>query len=224
MGRVNLSLVGWRRLPRHCRMYTKMRGRRSPPLQLQECSRPNPDGGKGKRLVSLAGGKPRLPRLVQGVFQISNCRKETCARLSIPQVWIPYCSSDEHAGNRDASAETANLHFNGKNIVADVVDQLMADHLAGQQIEKIVIIGFSAGGAGVARNCDFMADRLAALGSTAQVLFHISGKQLKNCIVKVMCIMDGADFEPYWMTNRCDLILDERESAEFWVRSGFEPF
>ena len=29
--------------------------------------------------------------------------------------------------------------------------------------------------------------------------------------------MDGADFEPYWMTNRCDLILDERESAEFWV-------
>ena len=30
--------------------------------------------------------------------------------------------------------------------------------------------------------------------------------------------MDGADFEPYWMTNRCDLILDERESAEFWVR------
>merc|ERR1712088_895839 len=115
-------------------------------------------------------------------------------------VWIPYCSSDEHAGNRDASAETANLHFNGKNIVADVVDQLMAHPLAGQEIEKIVIIGFSAGGAGVARNCDFMADRLAALGSTA----------------KVMCIMDGADFEPYWMTNRCDLILDERESAEFW--------
>ena len=35
---------------------------------------------------------------------------------------------------------------------------------------------------------------------------------------KVMCIMDGADFEPYWMTNRCDLILDERESAEFWVQ------
>ena len=101
----------------------------------------------------------------------SNCRKETRARHSIPQVWIPYCSSDEHAGNRDASAETANLHFNGKNIVADVVDQLMADPLAGQQIEKIVIIGFSAGGAGVARNCDFMADRLAALGSTAKVFF-----------------------------------------------------
>ena len=140
-------------------------------------------------------------------------------------MYVPYCSSDEHAGNRDASAETANLHFNGKNIVADVVDQLMAHPLAGQEIEKIVIIGFSAGGAGVARNCDFMADRLAALGSTAEVLFHISGiTSLKNCIIKVMCIMDGADFEPYWMTNRCDLILDERESAEFWVRSGFEPF
>merc|ERR1712130_657058 len=115
------------------------------------------------------------------------------------KVWVPYCSSDEHAGNREASAETANLHFNGKNIVADVVDQLMADHLAGQQIEKIVIIGFSAGGAGVARNCDFMADRLADLGSTA----------------KVMCIMDGADFEPYWMTNRCDLILGENTPGSF---------
>ena len=47
-------------------------------------------------------------------------------------MWVPYCSSDEHAGNRDASAETANLHFNGKNIVSDVVDQLMAHPLAGQ--------------------------------------------------------------------------------------------
>ena len=142
-------------------------------------------------------------------------------------MYVPYCSSDEHAGNRDASAETANLHFNGKNIVADVVDQLMAHPLAGQEIEKIVIIGFSAGGAGVARNCDFMADRLAALGSTAKVIFPFSCRRVKSfrkCIVKVMCIMDGADFEPYWMTNRCDLILDERESAEFWVRSGFEPF
>merc|ERR1711872_557822 len=83
------------------------------------------------------------------------------------KVWIPYCSSDEHAGDRVASAETANLHFNGKNIVADVIDQLMAHPLAGQEIEKIVIIGFSAGGAGVARNCDFMADKFAALGSTA---------------------------------------------------------
>ena len=110
----------------------------------------------------------------------SNCRKKTRPRHSTPQVWIPYCSSDEHAGNRDASAETANLHFNGKNIVADVVDQLMADPLAGQQIEKIVIIGFSAGGAGVARNCDFMADRLAALGSTAKVFFLISGKRFKK--------------------------------------------
>ena len=129
---------------------------------------------------------------------------------------MPYCSSDEHAGNRDASAETANLHFNGKNIVSDVVDQLMAHPLASQTIEKIVIIGFSAGGAGVARNCDFMADKFAALGSTAKVVFFpFLGKLKKHS--KVMCIMDGADFEPYWMTNRCDLILDERESAEFWV-------
>ena len=101
-------------------------------------------------------------------------------------MWIPYCSSDEHAGNRVASAETANLHFNGKNIVADVVDQLMADHLAGQQIEKIVIIGFSAGGAGVARNCDFMADRLADLGSTAEVFspFLLHDKYFQQIVVR----------------------------------------
>ena len=95
-------------------------------------------------------------------------------------MWVPYCSSDEHAGNRDASAETANLHFNGKNIVSDVVDQLMAHPLAGQTIEKIVIIGFSAGGAGVARNCDFMADKFAALGSTAKVVVFFIPRKTQN--------------------------------------------
>ena len=93
---------------------------------------------------------------------------------------MPYCSSDEHAGNRDASAETANLHFNGKNIVSDVVDQLMAHPLAGQNIEKIVIIGFSAGGAGVARNCDYMADKFAALGSTAKVVLFFIPRKTQN--------------------------------------------
>ena len=95
-------------------------------------------------------------------------------------MWVPYCSSDEHAGNREASAETANLHFNGKNIVSDVVDQLMAHPLAGQTIEKIVIIGFSAGGAGVARNCDFMADKFAALGSTAKVVLFSIPRKTQN--------------------------------------------
>ena len=60
---------GWWCLPRHWGMHAEMRGRRSSPLQLKECPRPNPDGGKGERLVSLAGGKPSLPRLVQGLFQ-----------------------------------------------------------------------------------------------------------------------------------------------------------
>ena len=165
-------------------------------MQLEECPRPDSDGRKGKRLVSLARGKPCLPRLVQGEFPRKKSpvllEKENPAKwpgikfLLIPKVWVPYCSSDEHAGNREASAETANLHFNGKNIVADVVDQLMAHPLAGQDIEKIVIIGFSAGGAGVARNCDFMADRLAALGSTAKVLFSFFCRpvtnSVKNCL------------------------------------------
>jgi len=116
------------------------------------------------------------------------------------KVYVPYCSSDQHAGMREASNETADLYFYGRNIVASVVDDLYSEGLIGNAGQKVVLIGASAGGAGVARNCDFVSDRLRDLGSQSSV----------------SCVMDGADFEPYWMTTQCDLINWEFETSKFW--------
>ena len=52
---------GRRRLPRPRGVHKEMRGGRSSPLQLQERSRPDPDGWTSKRLVATAGGEPCLP-------------------------------------------------------------------------------------------------------------------------------------------------------------------
>ena len=57
----NHSDPGRRRLPRPRGVHTEMRGGRSSPLQLQERSRPDPDGWTSKRLVATAGGEPCLP-------------------------------------------------------------------------------------------------------------------------------------------------------------------
>ena len=116
------------------------------------------------------------------------------------KVYVPYCSSDEHAGMREGSNQTAGLHFFGRTIIASVVDDLYSEGLIGQADQKVVLMGASAGGAGVARNCDFISDRLRDLGSDSSVF----------------CVMDGADFEPYWMTNECDLLGVEYDSRRFW--------
>ena len=116
------------------------------------------------------------------------------AFASYIKVYVPYCSSDEHSGNKEASEETGNFHFNGRNIVSAVVDDLhatgMLDHPGG---EHVVLAGASAGGAGAARNCDFVADKVKSLGHDSLV----------------SCVLDGADLEPFWMTNECDLIEEE---------------
>ena len=64
------------------------------------------------------------------------------------KVYVPYCSSDEHSGNKEASEETGNFHFNGRNIVSAVVDDLHATGTLGHPGgEHVVLAGASAGGA-----------------------------------------------------------------------------
>ena len=123
------------------------------------------------------------------------------AFASFIKVYVPYCSSDEHSGNKEASEETGNYHFNGRNIVSAILDDLHAQSILGQQGQsKVVLAGASAGGAGAARNCDFVADKVKSLGYDSLV----------------SCVLDGADLEPFWMTNECDLIEEEAYYREFW--------
>merc|ERR550517_2109330 len=142
------------------------------------------------------------PNTMEGesvVFSLSP--EENPAFASFVKVYVPYCSSDEHSGNKEASEETGNYHFNGRNIVSAIVDDLHAQGIFGQQAKsKVVLAGASAGGAGAARNCDFVADKVKSLGYDSLV----------------SCILDGADLEPFWMTNECDLIEEEAYFREFW--------
>ena len=118
------------------------------------------------------------------------------AFASFTKVYVPYCSSDEHSGDRQASPETGNFHFNGRNIVTAVVDELHARGMIGQSGNKVVLAGASAGGAGAAKNCDFVADKINGLGYNA----------------KVSCLLDGLDLEPTWLTSDCNLV----ERRTFW--------
>jgi len=142
------------------------------------------------------------PNTLQGeavVFSLS--QEENPAFASFEKVYVPYCSSDEHSGNKEASEETGNFHFNGRNIVSAIVEDLHANGIFGQKTKgKVVLAGASAGGAGAARNCDFVADKVKSLGYDSLV----------------SCVLDGADLEPFWMTNECDLIEEEAYYREFW--------
>ncbi len=63
-----------------------------------------------------------------------------------------------------------------------------------------------SGARGAARNCDFLADSIATVNRAA----------------KVRCVLDGADFVPYWITSpRCD--AEHHEAEKFlWGRADDE--
>ena len=95
-------------------------------------------------------------------------QKENPAFGRFTKVYVPYCSSDQQSGDRQASAETANFHFNGRNIVKALVGELHAKGIIGQSGSKVVLAGASTGGAGAAKNCDFVADKIRGLLPSGQ--------------------------------------------------------
>jgi len=84
------------------------------------------------------------------------------------QVYLWYCSSDSHSGNRTASPETNNWHFRGKDIVA-----AMIGHLINQQnpsitgASEILLTGDSAGGVATLSNVEYIRELLGSIVDTA---------------------------------------------------------
>ncbi|NOU27071.1 MAG: hypothetical protein HOO96_04110 [Polyangiaceae bacterium] len=70
-------------------------------------------------------------------------------------VYVEYCSSDNWAGHRAASADTGNFAFYGKDIVAAVVEDL-----AMTDAKEVLLVGSSAGGLGVLANADALQARM----------------------------------------------------------------
>ena len=77
------------------------------------------------------------------------------------KVFVPYCTSDIHQGNRDASEESGNFYFTGKRNTAELVEMLRFEYNI-DSAKKVILSGASAGGKGAAGNCNSMGDQLKA--------------------------------------------------------------
>ena len=85
-------------------------------------------------------------------------------------VQVPYCTADGHAGTvtKPTSAQWGwyfSGHLNFELIVQHIVDTIPA----AKEAKRVLLTGKSAGGIGTIHNCDFLADKLASLGISAEV-------------------------------------------------------
>ena len=95
-------------------------------------------------------------------------------------VYVPYCSSDLYSGTANASVATEGRVFHGKYIFKAIIDDLLATTWLGEA-KEVVLLGTSAGSAGVERNCDVMAETLKAVKAD----------------MDVKCIMDSGSLRPW---------------------------
>ena len=122
------------------------------------------------------------------------------------KVVIPYCTADMYVGRRSASEETGGYSFLGRFILDAVVDSLKSTL---KNVRNVVLAGSSAGGAGVAFNCDY----IKTFYPTANI----------------WCIVDGAFFYPiaeaFESKNSCETIDKVLKSATtFWNAPELDDF
>ena len=134
---------------------------------------------------------------IEGIFSLDVDLNPIFSQYN--HVYIPYCSSDSHYGDRSASAETFGFHFKGKKIISAIVEDLQKPHIIGSQnlaeSELVVISGTSAGGRGVQQNLDRMADSIG----------HEN----------VYGIMDSSYYTHFFLTDEERVGLSKRES-DLW--------
>ena len=107
---------------------------------------------KGSGLASKCTARTRATIPAEAI--LSDNPKSPFA--SFTKVHVPYCTSDTHAGNRAASADTGGFAFRGAEVIAATVDYLKA-HMGLDDALQVMLTGSSGGGAGVNANCDRLA-------------------------------------------------------------------
>jgi len=122
------------------------------------------------------------------------------------KVNVHYCSSDLWTGRREGSDGTGGYTFHGQFILEAVIQDLMETHLS--KASQVVLTGTSAGGHGVNRNCDRVADMIHATNPGADV----------------RCLPDApADFFPWWIHREdCDPLQEAANQMTFWDSIGDE--
>jgi len=116
------------------------------------------------------------------------------------KIFLPYSSSDVHAGTRSASLLTNNYTFHGKYIFKAFVEDIIKNTWI-TSAEQVILMGGSAGAIGTEANCDFFAEQLHSI----------------NPGQDVRCISDSGSLYPYdTHTKYCDPELLEYFAFEVW--------
>ena len=117
------------------------------------------------------------------------------------EVYVPYCTSDSHAGRKEADGASGGYFFHGKYVVEAVLDDLLDNVLDTSFAGQFVFMGMSAGAFGVGKTCDDVAVRVKE----------------SNPAMDVRCVMDGLDFSPPWLhVPGCDPYVFRSMTAKFW--------
>eukprot|EP00091_Calanus_sinicus_P021653 TRINITY_DN6511_c0_g2_i4.p1 TRINITY_DN6511_c0_g2~~TRINITY_DN6511_c0_g2_i4.p1 ORF type:complete len:285 (-),score=77.36 TRINITY_DN6511_c0_g2_i4:72-926(-) len=118
------------------------------------------------------------------------------------RVFLPYCSSDLYMGTGNVTyGNNRKFFFHGRHIVDALVKDIIKIKPDIENMKQIVLMGTSAGGFGVAANCDFVAEQFQAVN--------------KN--IDVRCISDGGDFVPsVEPIDGCDPDENGEEAGNLW--------
>ncbi len=99
---------------------------------------------------------------IEGIFNPDTTRNPDWGDWTL--VYLHYCSSDLFIGAREASCDSGGWHFRGKRIVAAVIEDML-DPPGGlpslADATEVMLIGGSAGAAGVRHNLDLLHDTLS---------------------------------------------------------------
>ncbi len=101
------------------------------------------------------------PSLTMGGFLSTDCA-ENALFCKANMIFYHYCSSDQWSG--DIAADSTNKwHFRGKNIILEILRQVVTKYPAIRKASRITLSGDSAGGMGVQNNGDRVGDLLYSL-------------------------------------------------------------
>jgi len=89
---------------------------------------------------------------------------------SAHHVQVPYCTADSHRGTitKPTSAQWG-YYFSGHTNFELIIEHIVETIPAAKDAKRVLLTGNSAGGIGTIANCDFLADKLASLGVSAEV-------------------------------------------------------
>jgi len=116
-------------------------------------------------------------------------------------VFVPYCSSDLYSGTANASTDTEGRAFQGKNIFKAIISNLLSTTWLAEA-EEVVLAGSSAGGFGVERNCDWMADQLKFMNPDMTI----------KCIIDSGSLIPMETFFDYCFENN----VESNEGMIYW--------